>query len=111
MKEILQVQKEKPGKLFRKLVESNLVPEYYEGFLKSFEENILRAVSIMRNEELGVGHGQGSSNNIIPFELAELAVNLTAVIINFLIGRFISNKNNTVEVNDNVGFSKEDIPF
>ena len=111
IKEILQVKKERPGKLFKKLIESKLVPEYYEGFLKTFEENILRSVNIMRNEELGVGHGKGPSNNIIPFELAELAVNLSAVIINFLIGRFINSKSNTAEVNDNVDLSEEEIPF
>ncbi|MBT9132716.1 MAG: hypothetical protein DDT33_01245 [Firmicutes bacterium] len=61
IKEVLGVEKAKPGELFRKLIASGLIPEYYRGFLKAFEENILRCVAIMRNEELGVGHGRGPS--------------------------------------------------
>ena len=82
---LLGVEKAKPGELFRKLIESGVIPEYYRGFLKAFEENILRCVAIMRNEELGVGHGRGPSRNVVPPDLAELAINLSGVLINFLV--------------------------
>lgn len=85
IKEILGVEKAKPGELFRKLIDSGLIPEYYKGFLKAFEENILRCVTIIRNEEPGAGHGRGPSTRLIQPGLAELAVNLSAVLINFLI--------------------------
>ncbi|OPY84788.1 MAG: hypothetical protein A4E65_00224 [Syntrophorhabdus sp. PtaU1.Bin153] len=42
------------------------MPEYYRGFLQAFETNILRAVAVMRNEELGVGHGRGVAVNEVP---------------------------------------------
>jgi len=32
IKEILEVSKAKPGELFRKLIDSKLIPEYYDGF-------------------------------------------------------------------------------
>jgi hypothetical protein len=89
IKGILEIDKAKPGELFRSLIEAGIVPEYYDGFLKAFEENILRCVAIIRNEELGAGHGQGATPNVIPRPLAELAVNLSAVIIYFLIARHL----------------------
>ena len=90
IKSILGIDKAKPGELFRKLIDSELIPEYYNGFLSAFEENILRCVAIMRNEEKGAGHGQGSEINIIPEELAELGVHLSGVLIHFLVKRHIS---------------------
>ncbi|MQY75810.1 MAG: hypothetical protein GH148_09875, partial [Clostridia bacterium] len=112
IKEILNVKKAKPGKLFKMLIDSGLVPEYYKGFLKAFEENILRCVAIMRNEELGVGHGKGPSDNIIPYELAELSINLSGVIINYLIGRVLANKeDNSNDNKKEPDFMDEDIPF
>jgi hypothetical protein len=111
IKGILNVKKAKPGELFRMLIDSGLIPNYYNGFLKSFEENILRCVAIMRNEELGVGHGKGASDDVIPPELANFAVNMSGVIINFLIERILDNKNNLKENNKNSDFSDEDMPF
>jgi len=93
IKEILGIERAKPGELFRKLIDSGYIPEYYKGFLGDFEKNILRCVSIMRNEEKGVGHGVGFSKNIIPSELAELSINLTASLINYLIKCFINKEN------------------
>lgn len=111
IKEILNVKKAKPGELFRTLIDSGLIPNYYDGFLKAFEENILRCVAIMRNEELGVGHGRGASDNIIPPELAKFAVNLSGVIISFLIERVLNNKGDFEKNNKNLDFTDEDIPF
>jgi len=89
IKGIINVPKAKPGVLFRKLIDSGIIPEYYEGFLKAFEENILRSVAIIRNEELGVGHGQGINTNEIPKSLAEFAVNLAGVLIKYLIDQHL----------------------
>ena len=105
---ILKVQKEKPGKLYRKLIESGLIPEYYEGFLKSFEENILRAVAIIRNEEPGAGHGRGQKIEKVPQSLAELAVNLAGVLINYLIKRYIENQSPSIEKTE---IDEDEIPF
>lgn len=85
IKSILGVQQEKPGVLFHKLVESGFIPDYHEGFLKAFEEHIVRSVPMARNFEKGVGHGQGSDINEPPRSLSELAVNLTGVLILYLL--------------------------
>jgi len=89
IKSILKIEKAKPGELFRGLIDSGLVPEYYSGFLKAFEENILRSVAIIRNEELGVGHGRGANMKEIPRSLAELALNLAGVLIKYLITTYL----------------------
>ena len=89
IKSILGIDQEKPGALYRKLMESGIVPNYYEGFLQAFEEHILRSVAVARNFERGVGHGQGATVNQPPKSLAELAVNLTGVLIVYLIRRYM----------------------
>jgi hypothetical protein len=109
IKSILYVEKAKPGELYRKMIDSGIVPQYYAKFLTSFEE-ILRSVTIMRNEEPGAGHGSGPKLNEIPDSLAELCINLCAVLINFLVNRHLELKPNSappiVENND-----YDDIPF
>lgn len=85
IKGILKIDKAKPGVLFEKLIKSGIVPEYYSGFIKSFESDILRSVAKIRNEELGVGHGRGAAPKEIPKTLGELAVNMSGVLINYLI--------------------------
>ena len=105
---ILNIQKAKPGELYRKLIESGLIPEYYRGFLKSFEENILRAVAIIRNEEPGAGHGRGQKIEKVPPSLAELAVNLAGVLINYLIKRYIENRSPSIEKTE---IDEDEIPF
>jgi hypothetical protein len=80
-----------------------LVPNYYDGFLRAFEENILRSVAIIRNEEPGAGHGKGKEPRPIPKSLAELAVNLSGVLINYLVKKYI--KTLTSEKED------KEIPF
>jgi len=109
IKEILGVKKAKPGKLFKDLATSGLIPEYYTGFLKAFEENILRCVAIIRNEELGVGHGKGPSRDVIPRELAELAVNLSGVLMNYLIKQNLKSVNANSEVEEEI--ESQDLPF
>ncbi len=91
IKGILDIGQEKPGKLYRKLIDSGLVPDYHEGFLKAFEEHILRSVAMARNLEKGVGHGQGTKVNEPPKSLAELAVNLSGVLILYLLKRHLEN--------------------
>jgi hypothetical protein len=112
IKEILKIEKEKPGKLFRLLIDSDYIPEYYRGFLNDFEKNILRCPSIIRNEELGVGHGIGPSENVISSELAELAINLTASLINYLVKCYI-NKENPEGINQKseIDEDEDNIPF
>ena len=109
MKEILGVEKAKPGELFRRLIDSGLIPEYYRGFLKAFEENVLRCVAIMRNEELGVGHGRGPSKNIVPPDLAELAINLSGVLMNFLVKQHLRKIGASTKEEGEI--DDEDIPF
>ena len=109
IKQILGIEKAKPGELFRGLVDSGLIPQYYRGFLKAFEENVLRCVAIMRNEELGVGHGRGASKNVVPLGLAELAVNLSGVLINFLVKQHLRKSGASTE--EASGISDEDLPF
>jgi len=92
MKGVLKIEKAKPGELIRKLIDSGIVPEYFSGFLKCFEEHILRCTAKIRNEELGVGHGQGVKINKIPLPLAELAVHLSGVLIIFLIKRHLNQR-------------------
>ena len=115
IKEILGIERIKPGKLFRKLIDSGLIPEYYRGFLKAFEENILRCVAIIRNEELGVGHGRGPSMNIVPPDLAELALNLSGVLINFLVKQHLqkidANAIKEVKLDNEDKKDDEGIPF
>lgn len=109
IKEILGIEKEKPGVLFRKLIDSGIIPEYYNGFLKALEENILRCVAIMRNEEPSVGHGRGPQDCLVPSSLAELGVHLSAVIINFLIKQHLEatgKESEKVEITN-----EEAIPF
>lgn len=100
IKYILGIKKAKPGELYRMIIDSGLIPEYFEGFLRTFEENILRSVAIIRNEQPGAGHGRGDVIQTAPYSLGELAVNLAGVLINYLVKRYfekqpqLNNKNN-----------------
>jgi hypothetical protein len=89
IKALLGIEKAKPGELVRKLIDSGIVPEYYNGFLKGFEDYILRCVAVARNFEKGVGHGQGMDVNEPPKSLAELTVNLSGVLILYLLKRHL----------------------
>ena len=83
MKSILHVQAIKPGMLVRKMVDSGIIPEYYQDFLKNFEQ-ILLVVSTERNQP-GREHGQGATLTEVPRSLAELVFHLSGVLIVFLI--------------------------
>ena len=111
IKSILHIEHEKPGALFRKLIESELVPDYHEGFLKAFEEHVLRSVAMARNFEKGVGHGQGTDVNDPPKSLADLAVNLSGVLILFLLKRHNELHPVESEVNVEKEIPDDDIPF
>jgi len=111
MKTILGVEQEKPGKLIRKLIDSKLVPEYYEGFLKAFEEHILRSVATARNFEKGVGHGQGTDVNEPPKSLAELTVNLSGVLILYLLKRHLELHPIQIEQPAQADTNEDDLPF
>lgn len=111
IKSILNIEQEKPGKLFRKLIDSGLIPEYHEGFLKAFEEHILRAVAMVRNFERGVGHGQGADVNEPPKSLAELAVNLSGVLILYFIKRHLEMHPLQTESEPQAESVDEDFPF
>lgn len=50
MKSILNVEREKPGKLIRLMIDSGIIPSYYDDFLTSFEQ-VLRSVNVARNQE------------------------------------------------------------
>jgi len=109
IKSILDVEIAKPGELFRKMIDSGIIPQYYDNFLTSFED-ILRSVTIMRNKEPGAGHGSGPKVNEIPDSLAELCINLCAVLINFLVNRHLELKpNSATPIDDNNEY--DDIPF
>ena len=88
MKSILGVQNEKPGKLIRSIVDSKIVPEYYDGFLTNFEQ-ILRSVNVARNKEKGAGHGQGVQISEVPHPLAELVLNLCVALTQYLIRQHV----------------------
>lgn len=75
------------GGLLSRLIESGLVPEYYEEFLVHFEKMALGAVK-ERNRP-GAGHGQGPEKTEVPRGLAKFAVNLAASINLFIIQRWI----------------------
>lgn len=95
MKEILGVQRAKPGALFRGIAASGVVPDYHEGFLTAFDEHLLRCPAMIRNQEPGVGHGRGGSKHTVPRSLAEYCVNMTAVQVRFLIERWLERQANS----------------
>ncbi|HNU01893.1 MAG TPA: abortive infection family protein [Acidobacteriota bacterium] len=111
MKGILGVEQAKPGELVRKIIDSGIIPDYHEEFLVVFEKHILRSVPNARNFEKGVGHGQGVVISEPPKSFAELAVNLTGVLILFLIKRHLELYPPRVDTpNESVDLS-DDVPF
>lgn len=75
------------GRLLTRLIDSGVLPEYYQEFLSYFEKLALGAVK-ERNRP-GTGHGQGSQTTEVPRSLAEFTVNLAASINLFIMNRWI----------------------
>ena len=78
------------GALLRRLIDSGMLPAYYEEFLQHFEKLALGAVK-ERNLP-GRGHGQGTDPIEVPRSLAEFAVNLAGTINLFIIQRWIETR-------------------
>lgn len=83
------------GALLRKLIDSGILPGYYEEFLQHFEKLALGAVK-ERNLP-GRGHGQGTDPIEVPRSLAEFAVNLAGTINLFIIQRWIETRGSASE--------------
>ena len=81
------VEHKKFGELLRLLIDSGLLPEYYEEFLANFEKLALGAVK-ERNLPAR-GHGQGAEPTPVPKPLAEFAVHLAGAVNLFIIQRWI----------------------
>lgn len=111
IKALLGVAQEKPGALLRKLIDSGIVPNYHEGFLRAFEEHILRSVAIARNVERGVGHGQGAEISEPAKSLAELAVNLSGVLILYLLKRSLEMNPVSTSPEGESGSRDDEVPF
>ncbi len=111
IKGILGIKRAKPGSLFRELIDSGIIPEYFDGFISGFEENIVRCINIARNEELGAAHGQGIERNIIPDSLAEFVVHMAAVLNIFLIKRHLEGAGSQVEGEDGECVEDDEIIF
>jgi len=112
MKGILNIEKEKPGRLIRKVIDVGIIPSYYEEFLVNFEQ-ILRSVNIARNEELGAGHGQGAKVSEVPSHLAELVLNFCGSLIVFLVNHHIDSQpqDELRPEDEKIEISDDDIPF
>lgn len=78
------------GKLLTRLIESGIIPQYYQEFLVHFEKLALGAVK-ERNRP-GTGHGQGLSQVEVPRSLAEFSINLAGAINLFIIERWTEGK-------------------
>lgn len=109
MKSVLGLEKEKPGKLIRMIIDSGIVPSYYDEFLSNFEQ-VLRSVNVARNEE--AGHGQGAKIKDVPPALAELVVNICGSLIIYLLRHHMEKepvKESKTEGIEEI--SDDDIPF
>lgn len=85
------------GKLLDELIKSKVIPEYYDNFLRNFEQLVL-GIGKERNLP-GRGHGQGRHTIKVPDYLAELTVNLAGSINVFLIKQWreTSKEKDTLE--------------
>ncbi len=109
IKSILGIKQEKPGKLIRLLIDSRIIPSYYEDFLDHFEQ-ILRAVNIARNQEPGAGHGQGAKVTVVSPHLAEMVLNFCGSLIIYLI-RYHIESCPVAEKEVANDSAEEDVPF
>jgi len=98
------------GKLLSDLIKSDIIPGYYEEFLKHFEKLTLGAVK-ERNRP-GTGHGQGSEITSVNKSLAEFAINLAGSINLFIIQRWIELRKQTSPEPESTELDQDDdIPF
>ena len=116
LKTMLDSPSAQPKDLIRGAMELGIFPEYYNGFLKSFEDNILNSVIKIRNKEQGVSHGQGETLNVPPESLAQLALHLTGVLIHYMISRYQEihppePQNNGSESTGGIVSNDDEVPF
>ena len=99
MKTVLETKEHlRYGQLLTRLVKSDIIPQYYEDFLKHFEQLALGAVK-ERNLPAR-GHGQGRETTIVPHCLAEFTVNLAGTINVFIIKHWIEIQKVQVDEKD-----------
>lgn len=112
MKSVLGIEKERPGRLIRKMIDSGIIPSYYDKFLDNFEQ-MLRSVNIARNEEKGAGHGQGPEIAQVPRHLAELILNFCGALVVYLVNHHIDSqpKEEPSSEETSIEMPEEDIPF
>jgi hypothetical protein len=91
------------------VIKAGLLPEYYEEFLRHFEQLALGAVKA-RNRP-GTGHGQGSEAVDVPRSLAQFAIHLAGCINVFLLEHWIERKSTRAAEDPLAGISDKDIPF
>jgi HEPN domain-containing protein len=95
IKALLGIDREMPGRLLRRLIESGRVPEYHQGFLESLDK-IMYSVVAARSEP-GRAHGTGEKPRELPHYYAEFVINLAGVLILFLL-RQEAESTSTTEV-------------
>ena len=107
IKTVLDTQEHlKPGELLRRLIDSGIVPKYYNDFLIHFEQ---LCYSITRERNLpGRGHGQGKELAVVPQCLAEFAVNLAGSVNVFILKLWTEQKQVQVRSPE---LSEDDLPF
>lgn len=97
------------GRLLSEIVKSDLLPEYYEEFLRHFEMLALGAVKA-RNRP-GTGHGQGPDAVDVPRSLAQFAIHLAGSINVFLLEHWIERQGLQAAPAQAETISDEDVPF
>lgn len=97
------------GTLLADLIKSDILPDYYEEFLKHFEKLALGAVK-ERNLP-GRGHGQGTTIKPVPRSLAEFAINLAGSINLFLIQRWLETKKQVEKATPKAAEEDDSLPF
>lgn len=95
------------GQLLTMLVKSGIIPEYYESFLKHFEQLVL-GVGKERNLP-GRGHGQGIITTSVSPCLAEFTINLAGSINLFIMKHWIETKQTSSD--KDTSLPEADIPF